>query len=257
MRAVILFNNMSDPEIRAQIGLTLDQEDKIKAAQEKVNNIHAKAESDVMKKMVPDATAKVTPEREAEVQKAIAEAWTAAQPQVMPVMEDAVKSLTPAQVEKLRVVFDKRVRLMQGNGPLYILGTEKGKALLLLTDDVSAKIRKMLDDNADKADALRKGVAKAVENVPIEMRFAAQQARMREVAETIEANAVKAKVDIYMLLSSTQKARADRMLVAVLPDLMPGFPKAGVTPAGATPKATTTVPVAPRPAAPKAAAPGA
>jgi Spy/CpxP family protein refolding chaperone len=241
-RVIGLFYEMSDPEIRGQIGLSAEQEAKIKAAQKKADDIRMKAEDEVIKKLVPDPTAPTTADREQAIQKAMLEARLATQPQLMPIMKDAVDLLTPDQAKKLQAVFDKRLRLISANGPLYVLGTRRAQQRLMLTDDIAGKIRKILDDNADKADALRKGVADAVKDIPIELRYEAEKIRWREVRVTIDANAVKARTEIFTLLTGDQKLKAEMMLADEAASTRPvsGFPTA--TPSKATPttKATST-----------------
>ena len=217
MRDTALFRALDDPTIRAEIGLTAEQETQIADLQKKAKTIveNARAKAQLQYGVEEPGEGRSDEDRQGRTQdtrRAMGQAMRDIQPELQAIMQETLKTLSQEQGEALRSVVETRQRLMPSCGNLWILATRTAKEELGLTDEVAGKIKKILEDTASQANAKRRELWTSARDVPPAERREAMQSRQQDLTKSLQESAKKAKEDIFALLTPEQKEKAEALL---------------------------------------------
>ena len=217
MRETVLFRALDDPTIRAEIGLTAEQETQIADLQKKAKTIveNARDKAQLQYGVEEPGEGRSDEDRQGRAQdtrRAMGQALRDIQPELEAIMREALQTLSQEQGEKLRSVAETRQRLMFSCGNLWLLTTRKAKEELGLTDEVAEKIKKILEDTASQANTKRRELWTSVRDVPPEERQESMQQLQQDFAKGLQESAKKAREQIFSLLTPEQKEKAEELL---------------------------------------------
>jgi len=217
MRETALFRSLDDPNIRAEIGLTAEQETQITDLQKKAKTIveNARDKAQLQYGVEEPGEGRSDEDRQGRAQdtrRAMGQALRDIQPELEAIMREALQTLSQEQGEKLRSVAETRQRLMFSCGNLWLLTTRKAKEELGLTDEVAEKIKKILEDTASQANTKRRELWTSVRDVPPEERQESMQQLQQDFAKGLQESAKKAREQIFSLLTPEQKEKAEELL---------------------------------------------
>jgi len=202
---------LDDKSIREQIGLTADQEERLKAVQEKMKVMRDSLQEKLKAAQGPqDPDQPATVEQERERRRLAGEAAQALQTDMAPILKEAMEILTPEQRAKLQELAQKQMRLRAlGAVSQFISG--KAKEELGLSDQQVDSITKIVTDAADKAEVLMKEVVESIKNVSDEDRPAAMQKLFQDVREKRETLMKDVREKVMGTLEPEQKEKADKL----------------------------------------------
>jgi hypothetical protein len=150
---------LEDPDVRAEIGLSPEQEQKITELRERATGLITRIREDMqakfMSRVTPDMTDEERQALRMEAMQAIGDATREAQGSFEAMLTEANTLLTPEQKEKLAVVTKERTLLDQTSGGLAVLLTQQAREQLALTRDQVAQIRVLLKGLANDGQEVR------------------------------------------------------------------------------------------------------
>ena len=150
---------LADPDVRAEIGLAPEQEQKINELREKATGLFTRVREDMQarfqQRLRPDMTDEERQALRQEAMQAMGDAMQEARASFEGMMEEANTLLTPQQKEKLAAVTQERSTMDVATGGLSILLTAQAREACDLTRDQIDQIRVMLKGLTTEAKELR------------------------------------------------------------------------------------------------------
>jgi len=244
-----LFRLLDDPDVRRSIGLAPEQDEQLKALQEKAKATFNRA-MDQAKLDRPAAGEPDQPpgderarERRGAMGRAMREALSGVRPELEALMKTASDLLTPDQADKLKAVDAERAKY-RVFGNLFVLTTRQAKEELGLAEDQQTRIKQVLKEFADRAATTAKSERDAVTALPETERGEAARSLWQKLRAQQADLAREARRSVFALLTEDQKKAAERLLEglrperpdrnarpgAVKPEPKPESPPAPVTP---------------------------
>ena len=209
--AIPILRLLDDPAVRAQLGLSLDQETRIFTLMEKSKNLRERIREDVEARFregmrrAPEAERRA---RRQELDRATEEAMQAARADFEAIANEAEAALTADQAAKLRAISRERARRQMAAGGLGILITPPARERLGLTDEQVEKIKNVLRDFEEPAPKGRREKLGAV---------AAATPPSEEALKRHEELLKNARAKIMDVLTPDQRDKAERLLEARKP----------------------------------------
>ena len=212
-RTNMLFNALCDDFNRAEIGLSADREARIGALVDKYQKIQTSIQESARLRLgqekSPDAMTEAERNaRAVDMAEALGEAQQAAQPKLEAIRKEAVGLLTEEEKTRLQDVTRSRWRFITSSGGLWALAGKKGQQDLGLSDILVGKIKQILDETANRADAMRKDMATAVQDVPVERRGEVMRDKWQQFSKQQQEIGQKARDAALALLTDDQIGRA-------------------------------------------------
>ena len=209
--AIPILRLLDDPAVRAQLGLSLDQETRIFTLMEKSKNLRERIREDVEARFregirrAPEAERRA---RRQEFERASEEAMQAARADFEAIANEAEAALTADQAAKLRAISRERARRQMAAGGLGILITPPARERLGLTDEQVEKIKNVLRDLEEPTPKGRREKLGAV---------AAATPPSEEALKRHEELLKNARAKIMDVLTPEQRDKAERLLEARKP----------------------------------------
>jgi len=224
-RAMMYFQALADPEVRAAIGLTPEQDAQMIALHEKVDETRDRAIDKARMEHPSTASTDGSPadenaerERQNELHRAEREAVGKVWPSMYELMKAASDMLTPEQTDKLKTLLEDRQKLAFLGG-LEVLLTAKAKEELNLTDEQQTQIKNILTAAADRfQEAMTKqreameAQRQAFEGMTGEERRTAGEAMRNQIGTLREELVKDAKEKVFAVLTDEQKEPAEKMI---------------------------------------------
>ncbi|MCX5670986.1 MAG: Spy/CpxP family protein refolding chaperone [Planctomycetota bacterium] len=209
--AIPILRLLDDPAVRAQLGLSLDQETRIFTLMEKSKNLRERIREDVEARFregirrAPEAERRA---RRQEFERVSEEAMQAARADFEAIANEAEAALTADQAAKLRAISRERARRQMAAGGMGILITPPARERLGLTDEKVEKIKNVLRDFEEPAPKGRREKLGAV---------AAATPPSEEAMKRHEELLKNARARIMDVLTPEQRDKAERLLEARKP----------------------------------------
>lgn len=150
---------LEDADVRTEIGITPEQEQKITELRERGTNMGARIRDEIQAQMQgrmrPDMTDEERAAVRLEAMQMIGDAIRNVSADVEKMLGEAETILTPQQKEKLAVITRERSALEQSTGGLAILLTAQAREACALTRDQVEQIRVLLKGLASDGQAVR------------------------------------------------------------------------------------------------------
>ncbi len=216
-RTNMLFNALCDDFNRAEIGLSADREARIAALVDKYQKIQTSIQESARLRLgqekSPDAMTEAERNaRAVDMAEALGEAQQAAQPKLEAIRKEAVGLLTEEEKTRLQDVTRSRWRFITSSGGLWALASKKGQQDLGLSDTLAGKIKQILDETANRADAMRKEMATSVQDVPAERRGEVMRDKWQQFGKQQQEIGQKARDAALALLTADQRPKAQEMM---------------------------------------------
>ena len=149
-RAVMILRLLQDPAIRAEVGLSGEQEKRIFVLREKVQSIEDRIRDDVRQilgdRMKNAATAAERGDIKRQAAEIAKEAQRAAAGDMEAIIKEAAEVLTPDQQAKLKVIERDRARMYRAVGRLAMLLEARIREKIGIADEQAERIRLILED---------------------------------------------------------------------------------------------------------------
>jgi len=158
-RGVVLLRLLQDPAVRAELGLSDEQEKRIFVLHEKVQRIQDSIRADVRDVIRNRMKQARTPQDRSDIKRQAAEiakeATRAAGGDMETIMKEAAQVLTPDQQAKLRTIDRDRAEMFRATGGLAILLAPNVREKIGISDEQADRIRPLLQDISKRAKDLR------------------------------------------------------------------------------------------------------
>ena len=245
---------LDDADVRTEIGITPEQEQKITELRERGTNMGARIRDEIQAQMQgrmrPDMTDEERAAVRLEAMQMIGDAIRNVSADVEKMLGEAETILTPQQKEKLAVVTRERSALEQSTGGLAILLTAQAREACALTRDQVDQIRVLLKGLASDGQAVRDRLFGAGKELTQEDM---QSDKYKEFQTQRQDMIAKTREKILSIFGAEQREKVEKFLAA---PRGPGGRMRGMggmggmrSPAGGPP-ATPPAPPAPAPGAP-------
>ena len=158
-RGVVLLRLLQNPAVRAELGLSDEQEKRIFVLQEKLQRIQDSIRNDVRDVIGDRMKQARTPQDRSDIKRQAAEiakeATRAAAGDMETIMKEAAEVLTPDQHAKLKTLYRHRAETARATGGLTILLAPKVREKIGISDEQADRIRLILQDVSKRAKDLR------------------------------------------------------------------------------------------------------
>ena len=149
-RGVLLLRLLQDPAIRAEVGLSDEQEKRIFVLQEKLQRAQDRIRADVRDVIGERMKQARTPQDRSDIKRQAAdiakEATRAAAGDMETIMKEAAEVLTPDQQAKLKTIYRHRAETARATGGLTILLAPKVREKIGISGEQADRIRLILRD---------------------------------------------------------------------------------------------------------------
>jgi len=247
---------LADADVRTEIGITPEQEQKITELREQGMNmgtrIREEIQATIQSRMRPDMTDEERAAVRLEAMQTIGDAIRGASADFEKMLGEADTLLTPQQKEKLAAVTRERSTLEQATGGLAVLLTAQAREACALTRDQVDQIRVLLKGLANDGQEVRDKLFGAGKELTQED---TQSDKYKEFRTQRQDMIAKTRDKILSIFGAEQREKVEKFLAAPRGPggRMRGMGgMGGMMPPAGGPPTTPPAPAAPAPAAPAA-----
>ncbi|HUX15598.1 MAG TPA: Spy/CpxP family protein refolding chaperone [Phycisphaerae bacterium] len=213
----LYFRLLKDPEVRAELELTPDQETRITELHEKVqatvDRIRDQAQLDFGAEN-PDE--QLSPEerraRQREMRRAFAQAFREARPDIEAMIKEAAEILTPEQRDTLGEIARRRWRFRLAGDDLWRLTTPLAQKELGLTDQQVQQIKDLLKEAAEQMQKISEETFEGLEDVPVDERADQMRQRMEQLKSRYDELKRETREQVFAVLTEEQRPKAEAFL---------------------------------------------
>jgi len=213
----LYFRLLKDPEVRAELELTPDQETQITELHEKVkttiDRIRDQARLDFG---AENPEEQLSPEerraRQREIRRAFARAFREARPDIEAMIKEAAEILTPEQRDALGETARQRWRLRLAGDDLWRLTTPLAQKELGLTDQQVQQIKDLLKEATEQVQKISKETFEGLEDVPADERADQMRQRMEQLRNRYAELRREIREQVFAVLTEEQRPKAEAFL---------------------------------------------